>query len=316
MQSVTHWETMPVPYIDFGGSLMLQPPYMAENVGFYGFPIKADLAALQTLCDERLNGPSGGTVDFSPAGPYVIVAFNRLDKLYSQNPPDREKGWFSEQECAIWTLLVERKQERKYWFHPYIFVDNAYAMALGREVYGFPKAIGWFDIPADPAGAKNLSLETLVLPKFSPETQGVRRPLITARWNGPSWPFSHLKDKLRFLDEVLGVLESQGSLAGDLELLIHSITDLAGRTEPMVFLKQFPMASVAGEACYRSIVEMSAVATAVHGASLLGGDWSVEITPADSHPIGKDLGLSSNTLQPLLGFYVSFDMTVGLGKEL
>src|SRR5579885_2070753 len=55
---------MPIQYVDYGGTQMLQPPYNAENVGFYAFLIHADVAALQKLLDDRLNRPSGGAVEF------------------------------------------------------------------------------------------------------------------------------------------------------------------------------------------------------------------------------------------------------------
>ena len=84
---------MSIPYVGYGGTQMLQPPYNAENVGFYAFLVRADPGALQTLLDNRLNRPSGGAVEFEPAGPFVVLAFNKLEKMYSVNPPDRDKGW-------------------------------------------------------------------------------------------------------------------------------------------------------------------------------------------------------------------------------
>lgn len=76
--------------------------------------------------------------------------------------------------------VIDRKRERSFWFHPYMFVNNSYAMVLGREVYGFPKAFAWFKIPDDPTTATSLSMETLALPRFGPDSQGVMTELVRA----------------------------------------------------------------------------------------------------------------------------------------
>jgi hypothetical protein len=34
---------MPIPYVDYGGTQMLRPPYLAKNVSFYAFVVKADV---------------------------------------------------------------------------------------------------------------------------------------------------------------------------------------------------------------------------------------------------------------------------------
>lgn len=83
----------PIPYVDYGGTQMLRPPYVAENVSFYAFLVEADIGAMQRLLDNRLNFPSGSEEQFEPAGPFAIIAFNKLQKMYSLNPPDRDKGW-------------------------------------------------------------------------------------------------------------------------------------------------------------------------------------------------------------------------------
>jgi uncharacterized protein with NAD-binding domain and iron-sulfur cluster len=308
---------MPIPYVDYGGTQMLRPPYLAKNVSFYAFVVKADAGALQRMLDHRLNLPSGGAVQFEPAGPFVVIAFNNLAQLSSQNPPDSAKGWFSEQECAVWVRVVDRKSQRSMWFHPYIFVDNSYAMALGREIYGFPKALGWFQIPDDPAGATELFMETLTLPVFSPHTQGVRTRLISATKRAAvADPIHIVENAAEFLAQALGVLAAEPNLSGELAVIQHSLADLVERNEPIVFLKQFPTAGVPGTASFQSIVEMTATATQLHGVGLIPGEWWIDIAPAASHPIASDLGLAGNSVKAALSLWVGFDMIVGLGKDV
>ncbi len=308
---------MPIQYVDYGGTQMLQPPYNAENVGFYAFLIHADVAALQKLLDDRLNRPSGGAVEFEPAGPFVVLAFNRLEKMSSVNPPDRDKGWFSEQECAIWMRVVDRKTNASRWFHPYIYVDNSYALVLGRELYGFPKATGWFDIPADPKAATAMSVETLTLPVFSPNTQGVRTRLISARQTAASEdPVNIVEDTVEFAAELLGLLAKEEDLPDSVELVWNSLKDLFERNAPMVFLKQFPAPGIPGAACYQAIVEMTATATSFRGAAILPGEWQIDIAQAASHPVARDLGLAGNSVKSVAQFWVAFDMIVGPGQNV
>ena len=307
---------MTIPYVDYGGTQMLNPPYVAENVQFYAFVVPADMRALQKLLDDRLNLPSGGTEHFEPAGPFVIFAFNKLGKMHSQNPPDSDKGWFSEQECAIWMRVVDRKRERNLWFHPYMFVDDSYALVLGREVYGFPKAIGWFQIPDQPEHACSLTLETLVLEEFSPDTCGKRMNLIRATKTSSSEGLLEIVETAsRFAKEILGGLDRQDGL-GEWELVLSSLSDLVERKEPMVFLKQFPTPEMPGTACYQAIVEINTQATALRGVSLVPGKWRIDIQAADSHPIARDLGLPGNSVPSALQMWVSFDMVVGFGTNV
>jgi uncharacterized protein with NAD-binding domain and iron-sulfur cluster/acetoacetate decarboxylase len=308
---------MPISYVDYGGTQMLRPPYLAKNVSFYAFVVKADVGALQKIVDDRLNLPSGGAVHFEVAGPFVIIAFNNLEKLSSANPPDSGKGWFSEQECAVWVRVVDRKNQRSMWFHPYIFVDNSYAMALGREIYGFPKAIGWFEIPDEPRTATELFMETLTLPVFSPNTQGVRKRLISATQKAAlANPAVIVDNAAAFLAQALGLLAAEPGALGDIEVIENSLHDLIERNEPIVFLKQLPMPGVPGMASFQSIVEMTATATALHGACVVPGEWWIDIALAASHPIASDLGLPGNSIKAALALWVGFDMIVGLGKDV
>ena len=306
-------------YVNYGGSQMLQQPYLANNVSYFGFVVPGDLKALQNVCDNRFNKPSGGAVSFEPAGPFVVMAFNKLTHLSSQNPPDSLKGFFTEQEAATWMLVIDRKRERQFWFQPYIMVDSSYAMALGREVYGFPKSIAQFVIPDGPDNATELSATTLAIRNYSPTSKGEWTKLIEVKQTAPpaSGPaYSSFGDIIEFLREVGGVLEPQGSIGGDIELALHTLDDLLHRRAPMAFLKQFPDVTVPGKACYQSIVECDSAMTAFHSGAILHSTFQVNITPCDSHPIVKDLGFAGQSVTPILSYFVDFDFEIGVGTEI
>lgn len=306
------------PYVNYGGSLRLMQPYLARQVGFYGFVLKGDVAALQKTCNERLNAPAGGAVRFEPAGPFVILAFNALRTLSSKNEPDSNKGTFSECECALWVPVVDRVQEKSYWFHPYIFVDNPFALALGREVYGFPKSLGVFDIPDAPDPTKSFSMQTWLLPRYRPEEQGRLAELVkvTPAAAAPGTFWSRLENFEEFVGEIAGVLGEQSTVLGDAELALRTIDDLLRRRAPMVFLKQFPDAADPTMACYMSLVEAPSSMTEFHQGGLIRTQYEVDFTSCDSHPIARDIGFAEGTVKPLLSFYVEFDFEIDGGVEI
>ena len=127
-------------YIDRGGELVYQPPFVSEEVEYYGFILDADKKKLQDLCDSYLNSAIGSAGRFVPAAGFVLLACCKLPSLRSISPPHSNFGRFVEHEVALWMLVIDKAKKRLYWMLPYIFVDNTFAMAMGRELYGFPKA--------------------------------------------------------------------------------------------------------------------------------------------------------------------------------
>ena len=168
-------------YIDRGGELVYAPPFVAEGVEYYGFILDADKSKLQQLCDRYLNAPIGGVRRFVPAGGFVLLACCNLASLRSITPPYSNFGRFIEREIAFWVLTIDKTKKRLYWFIPYIFVDNTYAMAMGRELYGFPKSMGTMGLPPSPDQAAELWLETLVVKKYPPLAKGEVVRLVQVR---------------------------------------------------------------------------------------------------------------------------------------
>lgn len=304
-------------FIERGGRQVFRQPFAANGVNFYGFLIDADYSALQkNICDKYLNIPSGGTENFQPAGPFALLVFNTIDSLQSMDEPDHDKGWFSEKEAAVWLLLEDKKRNKLFWFHPYIFVDNSYAMAMGRELYGFPKSIGWFDIPSEPKDANKFSLETIVLDKYDPKTKGTKRELFKINQTDPKGHTFELKSIEEIMKGVLHLFKSQNSLIDDLILSWHTAADLLHGRAPMTFLKQFPDVSNPDLACYQSILEVPSKMTKFHTGGLLHGKYKITIGDYNSHPVRSDLGISAETLEPLMSYYVKFDFEIGNGSVI
>lgn len=307
-------------YVRGGGEQIFQQPFNALGVEYYGFILPADPDSIQrNFCDKFFNEPSGGAVDFAPFGPWIILVFNNLASLASTNPPDRDKGWFGERESATWVLLQERKSGRLYWTTPYIFVDNSYALCMGRETYGFPKSLGQFDISYFPEFSSYFAVDTLVLENFSPDTKGVWTTLwkITRSAPGAGAAAALETDIEAFLKLI--VAEFKGLLKNPVEDLkkMWELASILIREEvPMVFLKQFPSAADPTRACYQAIVECPIRMTRFHGGRLLDGEYRAQIQDFASHPVRSDFGIPDQTVPTQFSFFARFDFLVGSGKVL
>lgn len=302
------------PYIDRGGEQVYPPPFSAAGVGFFGFTVLADRQALQALCDRYLNAPLGGGNRFCPALAHVMFVFNTIDALRSETAGWDVRGWFPEQEAAVWTLMADRERKQLFWFHPYMLVDNAYALAMGREIYGFPKAIGWFDIPRGPDAPLQLSVDTVAVCKYSTDTQGERARLFSARQDGSTRSvggesgFAHLSELVQELVHLAGI---EPGLFFELGLAEQVFADLISAKMPMVFLKQFRDGAQPTLCCYQAIQEVQARMVGLHDMRIYRDGYVIEINDLESHPIRADLGLPAGPIRSEVSFWLSFDFAIG-----
>jgi len=300
-------------FIPRGGEQELPPPFVTKNVQFYCFILPGNQDSIQAnICDKYLNHPANGQTDFQVASPFFSLVFCTLGKVICG-----DLGWMGESEAALWVLTVDRKRERLMWFQPYMLVDGSYAMAIGREIYGFAKSIGWFQFPDSPSNADLLTADTVVLDTFSPETQAMRQRLFEARrvQAGQSLPktWHSLEDLMKMLVQIL---ESQSSLFKDLRLAFDSADDLIHGRVPMVFLKQFRDVANPVMASYQAIVEAPCKADKFNGGGWLDGDYEITINSYQSHPIQQEFGLQNGPLKPIASFWVNFDMQFSNGIEI
>jgi hypothetical protein len=306
-------------YIDRGGELVFTPPFLAEKVDFYGFMLDADITKLQAQCDKYLNAPLGGEQRFIPAGGFIMLACCNLPSLRSTSAPYSNWGWFPEKEIAFWLLTIDKKTKNFYWLLPYIWVDNPYAMAMGRELYGFPKGIGTIILPASPDTPDQFSIDTLAIEKFSPSSQGKVERLVdvvqttTKAKHGLGGAF---KDVEGLVKEIMHIMDDGLSLLGNAKLALDGLDDLFNLYIPLVFLKEFRDVVTPTNTCFQAVVETLPKAEKVYGAKLYSNDFNINIKLCDSHPIVSDLGLSTtNPITPSLSFWVNFDFIIGTGTQ-
>lgn len=304
-------------YIDRGGEQVYRQPFAAQGVRSYGFIIAADADALQrNLCDRYFNIPSGGKTRFRPATNHVLLAYSSLQALRSTTQPYSDYGWYSEQETAFWALVVDEASGTLYWAFPYIWVDNSLAMAMGRELYGFPKEIGWFQMPPEPQDIALLTTETLVLKEYSPQTQGTRERIVEVRRVDEPSPHPGLWTELvSGAKEIVAHLENLDATLKEIRMAFDLGDEMLHGRTPMVFLKQFRDITDGQYACFQSLVEVPTTMQFKAGGRL-SGDYEITINSFASHPIHQDLGLQSGVLRPEISFWADVDFLIGDAAEI
>jgi hypothetical protein len=314
-------------YVERGGEIVYSPPGVATGVRMYAFVLLADANHLQRMFDRYLNDPSGGAVDFEPAGSLIVLNFTTLEHVGALTPPDDRRGFFLENEMAIWTLGYDRQRSTYETFVPYMVVDHGAALAMGREVYGFPKQLGVVKMP-DPGGRPDeFVLSVDGVPAWGPRQQFELHPLIRIHQTDtdaplPTHGFSsqgHLVSEMaRLLAEHPDVMRvARDDHAGDdLDHAARAAELLATETLPMVFLKQIRDGRLPLHACYQAIQTADFVVTGFRGAGQLPGEYHIEIDDLANEPIRRDLGLPDGTIVPVGAYWVDFDFTLSIAQEI
>lgn len=303
-------------YVNYGGEQVFQQPYAARGMRLYGFllPIPGGNHDLpQQFVNRVFNTPSGGAVDFQVALPLVMLSFQHFADLGSLGPPDSLKGGFAYNEATFWLPVTNKKQPGLLpsYFVPYIFADNHYAIAAGREVYGYAKALGQITMPQAPGDALNFNLTTEVIEKFSPTALGQWATLVEITHDTPKPQPEPLWEKLEHAAEHIAEQVVDKVVGDAIEFVV---SDLFQPKVEMVFLKQFRDVADGANACYQSIVKGAGAITDFQGGAPLGDDFQVTINSYDSHPISADLGLEASSTA--FGFYMDFSFNILNGEEI
>jgi hypothetical protein len=160
-----------------------RPPASARQVDLYGFVIPADRSCIDALLRRDLVHPSGGALDYRCAHHHVVVTFGTIGREFSLDPVDSQRGYISEREVSVWCLVADMNASgRLLWYLPYIFTDSEQTVATGREIFGYPKQLGFFDddYPSrlGPEGGVT-TVSALAIDPFGPDQPATRREMIS-----------------------------------------------------------------------------------------------------------------------------------------
>jgi hypothetical protein len=314
-------------YVERGGAQTFAQPLLLEGMRFWGFMFEANEAALQATVDRYINQPCKGELEYHVLGPRVILGVADFAKVtVSQGAP--KEFYTPEVDVAFWIPLVAVKRvagipfaERLVWYMAYVFVDNPWAIATGREVFGFPKEWAVFQVPKELSAPAVFAVDSLVVKEFGPNSLAKRGRLFEVRRLdgnastefGVDWKDESLM--VRSIFEVMFGTQGSRTLPGP-GLVVEIFKFLVHREYPLVFLKQFRDIADGNRACYQAIAEAPVQLTKFRTGGWLKGEYEMRIEEYQSHPIVAEMGLGQATVKTMAALYVEFDFTIGNGREL
>ncbi|MCF2151402.1 acetoacetate decarboxylase family protein [Desmonostoc muscorum LEGE 12446] len=313
-------------YIERGGE---QVPYYGrsrhENVQVHGFWLKADIEALQQMCDRYLNISGDGELEYRPVTSAVLLAFSDMGAVYPLDV-ERPLGWIPEIDIAFWVPVVAVKRiagvaipQRLVWFMPYLWVDSSYAMAGGREVFGFHKSIGQFQLPKITEPIQQLTVDTIGLKQFAPDTRAEWHRLVEVRRvdSGTDNPHQHdwhtIEDASQYLEQLM-IRSIVGKAGSFWEGLVKVLNLASLKTVPIVFLKQFRDIQDPRRACYQAIAEASAKIMNFQSGGQIEGNYELVLHHLDSHPIAQELGLKNGRQTIEAAYWMQYDFIMETGQ--
>jgi len=307
-------------YFYQGGSVMMHSPLQLKQSEMYGYFVRGDLARLQATVNTTLNQVAGSRMTLKALSPYVMLTFTRVNHADSSNPVDQAKGWITEVDIVTWIMVGQMDAAGKlahiYWYPCHIFVHDAMALINGRELFGYPKYLCDYAIPAAGSEPLRCSVAAKGFQHFSPETKLALHLLLEVNATVQTGQHKPVNSFLELIEQAFQIFLSipdffdmdQAGWADILSLLRKPRID-------QIFLKQFPD-SAGVKAVYQAIVAAPAEIKRLHSARLLGYEYECTLHAFDSFPLDQTLGLQLGPQAAILPFHVNFDFTAMPGEEL
>jgi Acetoacetate decarboxylase (ADC) len=323
---------MPNPnFIDYPGNIVMSQPFVMQWTQMFGFISQGNTAALQAMVDQRLNFMTDRPdTKYFVGSDKVIFAFATSVTGHSL-AGDITKGYMGEQGLNMFVLVVKCQMEKGEWnakelllFPPFIFVDNPFSMAVGRETFGFQKSIGNIYVPQSPGDAYNFGVDTIAFNQFNAQSRAYMQNIFSVNRviSGTTSPKSdkdayeeHSSHSLfSKLKELLSPSKDSG-IHISWTFLWDEIKSLAEGKIPMVFLRQFRDVADGSKAAYQAIIEIDSAVSAFRGAWIYSDPFQITIPPVASFPFCSILGVPASS-QSHLSFWCDIDLYLGNGTEV
>jgi hypothetical protein len=315
-------------YINRDNEVVYPPPYEQADTFLTAWVLPSPKAKQQAILDAALNRCSGGQpFEYRPLLSRALLVLANIGRVSSLDPKGSRLGWIPEVDICTWILCGAYKLDKGKrvldhlaWYLPYIWVTTAHTMATGREVFGYPKAIGWAQLPENPDDPGPLWADGMVLPTYSPNSEVVQRRLFDLVRDpdvpGCTAPVTFgATQKLEAFTALARKLHEVGEADCDWHFFASMFENLLGGHVPMVFLKQFRDVTTPDAACYQAIVEANATVNGFSGGGFLRGGWNLEMYSYASVDMAGHLGLEPKQHVDL-GFYAYFSFSMDFGKEV
>jgi uncharacterized protein with NAD-binding domain and iron-sulfur cluster len=311
------------PYVEYGGRATTPPPFLSEGGRMRGLVLEGDAERIADLVDRMFNVPAGGSTDYRSLGSNVLLLLGGFERVSCLTPPFDRWGSVAEIMASFWIPVMAGRDlgptflaERLVLAVPYIFVDNPMSYLGGRETYGYAKTMARFQ-PENAVG-EHVTMEAFG-GNFGRDEGAAWRPFLEVEEVGPGEgvpqrPLEGPAGLVRRLVGDLPAVSAEGEIVlADLRLTAELVESMLAGQVHQLFLKQFRDAEDGTRACYQSVVEAPVNVLRVSN-KLVGRDADVTIHELDSHPIGQELGVTSQRAQ--IVFDAEIDMVVEHGVEV
>jgi hypothetical protein len=288
-------------FIDLPGGYIATPPFKHTGAMLHGFLVGSDGDRLQALLDATLNRVPG--MRFEAVGNHVLFTALYVDAVTSTSGHWADRGLASESDVGLWLLTRGGRvgqQERLRWWPTYLFVDSGPALAIGREIYGFPKHMARIvrqteDLNADP----RVEVRTLFFRDSHPTARPSDAALLTVRCE----PESLGDDGLVTLASIEANLVKWFPQVDDLQLPYLAM--------PMVMLRQLRDWDDPDRAIVQSLAALEIATIGLPKPGIILSPAELVIQASDSHPIRQQLALAE--VNPAVGpvFKVGMDFVAG-----
>lgn len=315
----------PFHYID--GSMAFPAPFREDGAKFNNFVFTVDPKKLQQVCDQWFNIPSNGAVYYQPLLPVVLVSFAAYQGARPDVSPYKNWGYVPYKEVIFSIFTVRLIKKGGLWLAdrvgalvPYIFVDDALAMVLGREVYGIPKMMGKIQLPEKMAGAtQKYSVEALSTLQFNPNTAFKTLPIANieeeVNTGTKAQPHRWEDAKIAF-KEIKQLIFGKGHITlPDFDLLVEIEQVLLEQKLPFSSLRQLRSIDSSETAAYQSIIDFYAKMTHFTDAGLLHGNHTLHLSENALFPIAESLGLKDGQVADA-AFWIDWNFLFEKGTDV
>jgi hypothetical protein len=292
-------------FFQYGVPATGPPPVVCTGTDIYAFIVEAEKRLLRTLCFNAFDrvsdtGKGGSVVHCEPTDDLIWLQFSQTDWVGNK----KSVAGIGETEVLIhvpvtWTV---GGQTHGGFFTPYIWVNNSFAMVGGRELYGYPKAFGRFDVQ----GKLGRDPDTFILNTLSGGKKKYlsMEPLIVVS-KGPSINpgnniFTAIMDRYQ--------QRSRRTASDELPFMSNDFVQIVGRylttgIKYELFLKQFRDATDENgqRACFQQIACATYTPTKRRRTqapvfSAVNYGYSLMLNDYRTAPIADDLGVKSQPL--------------------
>lgn len=295
--------TSPEPYItnayvNYAGWITLPPaPYICNDSTFYGFAIPADLGACQRFLDRSFNRVAGRD-QFRVMLDMAFVNVIQVRKSQAATPPFAEQGTMSETDVGLWLLVGSYERgavlPKTIGFVPaYLFVDNAWSVVAGQEVWGFPKYHATIVQPISAPSNDPFDVSGLAIASYGPEAHASQQRIIQIEGTAGSTPTAAASPADAFRQLCAGADQERMKQLTSGPGMASFLGGVWGLPIPVFYLKQARSADSLTAASYKTLLNGALDLTGLRSWQLQSGNWSIEMSALDSLPFIRDLGLGT-----------------------